>query len=89
MAVQYGTVYPVLQVVVEKSAAYVNCTSFFQPRWWKDGHHVMTFKDNIKILTVAESDTGVYVCQGSYPNGNLFNATSTLLVASKLLVVLV
>ena len=80
---RYGRVYPVLQVVFENSAAFINCTSFSTPRWWKDRSHMSFMMDYVKIPIVEKSDSGVYMCQGSYPNGKTFTATSTLLVASK------
>ena len=79
----YG-IFPVHQVAPEGSTVTIQCDSPVNPKWFKDGEPFSSTdrKGNILIRSVKLKDRGNYTCLGVF-RGNLFQVTSTLLVASK------
>lgn len=56
-----------------------------KPVWIKDGKRVIkqVQNENLKFQPAYNEDSGVYVCEGTYPNGKSFSTSAELWVACK------
>ena len=79
---------PYIQAVIKGKDPNIVCYSDTTPTFTKDGKHIpKRHKQNGGVLTlhkVSEMDMGLYTCNGT-SNSTTFEATSELLVGSKLI----
>ena len=82
----YGRVHPEYQAVYKGSTVNITCISATIPTWTRD---FLLLPLKLKVLNsiilhnVGEYEDGKYNCQGKYPNGSSFNATSDLRIGGK------
>lgn len=79
---KYGIVRPKYYIAYTNSELRISCASFGSKIWYKDGFPDQTHvhETNIHITDIQEHHIGYYTCEGSFPNGQTFCATSTILV---------
>ncbi len=75
---------PHFQLIHVGKSVSITCESSTKPVWLFNGHPVKSWAvvdDNIRLVRAYEEDSGVYTCEGKYPNGKSFAASAEILVA--------
>ncbi len=83
---EYGRLNPQHSVALEGEVVTLTCKSHTDPQWSKEEGRINShsvFQNSLLLYEVTEEDSGRYICYGTYPSGELFDESATVLVGGR------